>query len=60
MVDQKEKFSALGWNVKFVGEAQTDKTAFGRVISGVTQLVYISPENIINNSVYRKMLLTSI
>jgi len=59
MVDKKEKFSALGWNVEFVGEAQTDKTTFGRVISGEAQLPYISPENMINNSVYCKMLLTS-
>ena len=50
IVDQKEKFSALGWNVEFV---------FGRVISGAAQLAYISPENMINNSVYHKMLLTS-
>jgi len=30
MVDHVEKFSALGWNVEFVGEARADETAFGR------------------------------
>lgn len=58
MVDQKEKFSGVGWNVEFVGEAQMHKTAVGRAISGEAHLVYISPENIINNSIYRRMLLT--
>ena len=60
MMDQKVKLSALGWDVEMVGESKTDKAAFDRVINGEVQLVYISPENIINKSVYRKMLLTHI
>ena len=60
MMDQKEKFSALGLNVEFVGEAQDDKTASSRVINGEVQLIYISPENLICNPKYRKMLLTPV
>ena len=60
MMDWKVKLSALGWDVEIVGESKTDKAAFDRVINGEVQLVYISPENIINKSVYRKMLLTHI
>jgi len=58
MMDQKEKFLALGLNVEFVGEAQEDKTALSRVINGEVQLVYISPENVICNPKYRWMLLS--
>ena len=60
MVDQCEKFKSLGMSADFLGEAQEDKLAMQRVISGEAQLVFISPEAIINNPKYRQMLSTSV
>ena len=60
MVDQRAKFSPLGLTVEFVGEAQEDRDAVRRVIAGKVQLVYLSPEAILNNSVYRQMLLSEV
>ena len=56
MVDQCEKFKSLGISADYVGESQNDRLAMQRVISGEAQLVYISPEAIINNPKYRQML----
>lgn len=52
MVDQQAKFSPKGLRTDFdfadfVGEAQSDKEAEVRVLNGESQLVYISPENLI-------------
>ena len=60
MVDQRAKFSPLGLTVEFVGEAQEDRDAVRRVIAGKVQLVYLSPEAILKNSVYRQMLLSEV
>ena len=60
MVDQQAKFSPLGLTVEFVGEAQEDRDAVRRVIAGKVQLVYLSPEAILKNSVYRQMLLSEV
>lgn len=49
MMDQKQRFLNTGITVEFVDEAQTDDHAVMEVISGKVQLVYISPENILNN-----------
>ena len=57
MVDQHAKFSPRGLKTDFVGEAQSDEGAEKRVLRGESQLVYISPENLINNTSYRRMLL---
>ena len=57
MVDQRAMFSPL---VEFVGEAQEDLDAVRRVIAGKVQLVYLSPEAILKNSVYRQMLLSEV
>ena len=56
MVDQCEKFKSLGITADYVGESQNNRLAMQRVISGEAQLVYISPEAIINNPKYRQML----
>ena len=56
MVDLCEKFKSLGISADYVGESQNDRLAMQRVISGEAQLVYISPEAIINNPKYRQML----
>ena len=58
MVDQQKKFVMKGIKVEFVGEAQTDQAAISRVLKGDLQLLYISPENILNNKTYRMMLLS--
>lgn len=60
MMDQTAKLQSAGSSVNFVGEAQSDKTASQQVINGETQLVFISPENIICNIKYRQMLLSSV
>jgi len=59
MMDQTAKFSPRGLATDFVGEAQMDSEATKRVLSGLAQLVFISPENIITNSCYRNMLMTA-
>ena len=54
MMDQKAKYSPKGLKVEFVGEAQTDMS----VLNGEVQLVFITPENQLDNKTYREMLLT--
>ena len=55
MLDQKEKFIITGLTVEFVGSSQDDCAATEAVLSGKVQLVYISPESILNNKNYRGM-----
>ena len=43
-----------------MGEAQTDLSRKKKVLNGDVQLVFITPENIIENKVYREMLLSPI
>ena len=49
MVDQKKNFTPTGVSVEFVGEAQEDDAVVKKVLKGDVQLVYISPESILNN-----------
>ena len=58
MVDQQQKFADKGIKAEFVGEAQTDEAVITRVLQGDLQLLYISPENLLNNPKFRSMLLT--
>ena len=58
MVDQQQKFVAKGIRAEFVGEAQMDHTVMDKVLRGDLQLLYISPENLLNNKTYRSMLLS--
>ena len=60
MIDQRSKFSPRGVKTEFVGEAQTDPEAEKAVLRGLVQLVYIRPENLIDNIKFRKMLLTPV
>lgn len=60
MLDQQAKFKNKHFEVEFVGEAQLDRTVHRRVVNGEVQLLYISPENIIQNKKYRDMLQTPI
>ena len=56
MMDQRNKFTQLGISAEFVGEAQTDEAVVLRILHGAVQLVYISPESIMCNPKYRRML----
>ena len=58
MVDQQKKFVMKGIKAEFVGEAQTDQATISKVLKGDLQLLYISPESILNNKKYRMMLLS--
>ena len=60
MLDQKNKFLQKGINVEFVGEAQEDEKAIEAVLNGKVQLVYISPENLLENRRYRNMLRSTV
>ena len=52
-MDQIAKFSPRGLVTDFIGEAQIDNEATKQVLNGLpqlhVQLVFISPESIINN-----------
>ena len=58
MVEQQRKFLQKGIVAEFVGEAQTDAAVVKRVLQGYVQLLYISPENLLNNCKFRSMLLS--
>ncbi len=60
MIDQKAKFTPKGVKAEFVGEAQNDRAAVENVLKGQCELVFISPESIISNPLYRNMLLTEV
>ena len=56
MMDQAKKFVIKGLTAAFVAEAQDDPEVVRKVLNGDVQLVFIS---LINNELYRNMLLTS-
>ena len=58
MMDQCAKLTSLGLTAAFVGEAQLNPLEKRKVIKGEVQMVYITPENLIGNPVYREMLLS--
>ena len=58
MMDQRAKFTALGLKAEYVGMAQDDPAVVRRVLSGDIQLLFISPECILNNQRFRNMLLS--
>ena len=60
MMDQRDKFTRRGITTDFVGEMQTDQAVIKRVLNGNIQLVYISPEALLLNPMYRNMLLTKV
>ena len=59
MIDQAKKFELRGLSTTYIGEAQDDPEAVKRALNAQSQLVFISPESLINNDLYRNMLLTS-
>ena len=60
MLDERAQYSPKGLNVEFVGEAQTDLSCKRRILNGEVQLVFITPENVLDNKTYREMLLSQI
>jgi len=58
MIEQQRKFLDRGIKAEFVGEAQLDTAVVKKVLEGDLQLLYISPENLLNNKRYRSMLLS--
>ena len=60
MLDQKERFICTGLTVEFVGSAQDDGDATEAVLSGKVQLVYISPESVLNNKKFRALFLREV
>ena len=56
MIDQTKRFQGKGITVEFVGEAQVNDDVVMAVVRGKVQLVYITPENILTNSLFRNML----
>ena len=59
-VDQCKRFSDKGVVANFVGEAMTDKNVIKEVLEGRVQLLFITPESIILNRLYRNMLLSPV
>lgn len=59
MLEQQRKYSSKGIATEFVGEAQADPAVISQVLQGNLQLLYISPENLLNNPRFRSMLLKS-
>lgn len=56
MMDQRSKFAPCGISCEYVGEAQQDMSVIKSVVDGDVQLVFISPENLICNRLFRNML----
>ena len=60
MRDLKAKFVPRGVSAEFLGELQTDAHAITRVTRGEQQLVFVSPESILDNLELRSMLYSTI
>ena len=60
MMDQQARYASRGLSTEYVGEEQTDLATKHKVLRGEIQLVFITPESIILNSMYRKMLRSAI
>lgn len=56
MMDQHRHLSPR-IRCEFLGEAQDDESIIKDVMDGQVQLVFISPENLLHNPLYRSMLL---
>ena len=58
MMDQRAKFTTLGLKTEYVGAAQEDPGVIRQVLAGNVQLLFMSPESILNNKHFRGMLLS--
>ena len=59
MIEQTARLNSLAIVTQFVGEAQNDPDARHDVLKGQVQVVLISPENAIQNPMYRNMFLSA-
>ena len=50
MFDQRRRFSIMGLSAEFLGSAQDDAAPTTAILNGTIQLVFISPENLLNNT----------
>jgi len=50
MFYQKKRFSVMGLKAEFVGSARDYPAATAAILNCTVQLVFISPENLLNNS----------
>ena len=55
MFNQRKRFYNMGLSAEFVSSAQDDPAATAAVLNGTVQLVFISPENLLNNRKFRGM-----
>ena len=58
MMDQRENYAPKGISSEFVGGDQTDPIVIKKILEGAVQLVFITPESLIENLLYRNMLLS--
>ena len=58
MMDQQHKFSPLGLCTEYVCGTQNHAVK-AKLTNGEVQLVFISPESLITNKIYRQMLLSN-
>lgn len=58
MIDQREKYTPKGLIAEFVGAEQIDPMVKSKVLNAEVQLVFNTPESIIENKTYRNMLLS--
>ncbi len=58
MIDQTTKYNSCGLKTEFIGSAPTSSSSKSSVLRGECQLVFASPETIIENSTYRNMLMS--
>ncbi len=58
MMNQRNKYAPKGLSTEFVSGQQADPNVTRRILEGEVQLVFITPESIIENSMYRNMLLS--
>ena len=59
MMEQRDKYLHSGISAEFVGEMQQDLDSMVSVREGRVQLVYISPESLLQNPQWRTMLLST-
>ena len=55
MLDQRAKFSPRGLRVEFVRELQSDPQVLQNIQAGKFQLVFVSPESLLTNPIWREM-----
>ena len=58
MMDQCAKYAPSGLQAQFVSEAQVDSAVKEKVLRGEVPVAFITPESLIRNCTYRKMLLS--